>query len=144
MNDNNKTHADECPPHTSPTPQEIADTLPHFTGTEHYYRFWFGINYLTDGVKYLADAAECYWLLDAIGSYQPELATHEDRRLHEIQFWKLKVNADNSAVLTCVADGGEPPVITQAIKWTNVPLPEVDIWVQRNADGVFAHLPSEY
>lgn len=144
MNDNNNTHPDECQPHESPTPQTIANTLPQFTGTTKYYRFWLGINYFTDGVKYLADAAACYWLLDAIGSYQPQLASHQDRRLHEIQFWKLKVNADNSAVLTCVADKGEPPAVTQEIEWTNFPLPEVDIWVQRNSDGVFALLPSEY
>jgi hypothetical protein len=123
---------------------QLLENLVQFTGTEHYYRFWYGIRYLTDGVKYLADAAGCYWLLDAIGSYQPQLASHKDRRLHDLQFWTLKVGGDHSAVLTCVADGNEPPAVTQQIKWTNFPLPEIDIWVQRSGEDMIALLPSEY
>jgi hypothetical protein len=43
-----------------------------------------------------------------------------------------------------VADGNEPPAITQAIEYTDFPLPEIDIWVQRSGEDMFALLPSEY
>jgi len=126
------------------TPEELLSALDGFTGTEHYYRYWYGISHLTDGVKYLADAARCYWLLDAIGSYQPELAKHADDRLRCMQFWKLAVNADKTAVLTCVADSGEPPVVSQQIDMTDFPLREIQIWVGCEENRRIALLPSEY
>jgi hypothetical protein len=126
------------------SPEELTAALAQFSGTEQYYRYWGGISFLTDGVKYLADEARCYWLLDAIGSYQRELAKHPDERLQSIQFWRLKVNADQSAVLTCVADSGEPPAITQQVDWTDFPLPEVQVWIGIEGEKKIALLPSEY
>jgi hypothetical protein len=61
-----------------------------------------------------------------------------------MQFWRLKVNADKSAVLTCVADSGEPPVVTQQIDLTDFPLQEVEIWVGGKEKMKIAILPSEY
>ncbi len=126
------------------SPEELADNLAQFTGTEGYCRYWVGRLLLTDGVKYLADQAGCYWLLDAIGSYQHELARHPDQRLQEMQFWKLEVNADKSAVLTCVADAGEPPAVSQEIEATDFPLPEIQIWVATEGESKIALLPNEY
>jgi hypothetical protein len=126
------------------TPQQLADDLAQFTGTEGYHRYWVGGLLLTDGVRYLADQAGCYWLLDAIGCYQSQLAKHPDQRLHEMQFWKLEVKADKSAVLTCVADSGEPAAISQQIVATDFPLPEIQIWVAVEGERRTALLPSEY
>ena len=126
------------------TPDELTDALSQFSGTEQYFRYWLGLTHLTDGVKFLADEAECYWLLDAIGSYQPELARHPDEQLQGIQFWHLKVNADKSALLTCVADSGEPPAVSQRIGYTDFPLPEIQIWVGIEEGRRIALLPSEY
>ena len=126
------------------SPEDLTYALGQFTGTESYYRYWGGISFLTDGVKYLADEAGCYWLLDAIGSYQAELAKHLDQRFREMQFWTLKVNADKSAVLTCIADKGETPAVTQKIEWTDFPLPEIQIWIGFEGDKRIALLPSEY
>jgi hypothetical protein len=126
------------------TPEQLTADLAQFTGTEGYYRYWLGLTLLTDGVKYLADTVGCYWLIDAIGSYQTELAKHPDERLQGIQFWRLTVNADKSAVLTCVADSGEPPIVTQQIEATDFPLPEIQIWVAGEDEQRIATLPSEY
>jgi hypothetical protein len=46
--------------------------LAHCIGTANDYRHWLGLRY-TDGIKTLAEGAECYWLMDAIASYQPQL-----------------------------------------------------------------------
>jgi hypothetical protein len=143
-NDNNNTPGEPFEARRKPqTPEELTQHLSQFTGTEHYYRYWLGL-VLTDGVKYLADEAGCYWLLDAIGSYQSQLAKHPDHRMQEMQSWRLTVNADKSAVLTCVADSGEPPVVTQQIEMTDFPLPEIQIWVGIEGDRRIALLPSEY
>jgi hypothetical protein len=129
------------------TPDELAHALTQFTGTEHYYRYWGGLSFLTDGVRFVADEAHCFWLLDAIASYQQQLARHPDERLQFLQFlqfWRLRVNTDKTAVLTCVADSDEPPVVTQQIEMTDFPLPEIQIWVGIEGERKIALLPSEY
>ena len=45
-----------------------ANQLSHFTGTERYYRIS-RRHLLTDGTKYLAEEAECFWLIDAAISH---------------------------------------------------------------------------
>lgn len=56
--------------------------LAQFYGTEHYYlhqTFPGAPNaiLLTDGVKYLAENVECYWLLDLICSYLHKIPNDE-------------------------------------------------------------------
>ena len=144
MTNENNTTPRERSERTQYTAEQISNALLHFTGTECYYRYWIGLTHLTDGVKFLADNANCYWLLDAIGSYQSELAKHADDRLRCMQFWKLKVNADRTAVLACNADSDVPPAVTQEIELTDFPLPEIDIWVGIEEGRRIALLPSEY
>jgi hypothetical protein len=117
--------------------------LSQFTGTEHYYRNQWGLVY-TDGVKHVAERAGAYWLLDLISSYQPMLARRKDARLQELQFWKLVVNEDHSAVVTCVADSDEEPVVRQVMEFTDFPLPELDVWVANDVLGKVAYLKSEH
>lgn len=106
--------------------------LGNFHGTESYYTNPMYPFKWTDGVKYLVENGECYWLLDAIASWQKKLDSSQ------IQFWMLIVNPDNSAVLTCERD--DEPVITQQIPFTDFPLEEITLYL---CDGVLL-LPSEY
>ena len=48
--------------------------LSYFTGTEKYYRIS-RRHLLTDGTKYLAEEAECFWMMDAIASHLCEIGT---------------------------------------------------------------------
>lgn len=116
--------------------KQLEIDLASFTGTEQYHRYWMGLK-LTDGAKYLADQAGAYWLMDAIASYQPEAM--RDPMLCEMQFWKLKVNADKSATLTCERDTDDV-AFKQEIGYTDFPLDSVKVYVQ---NGVIL-LPSEY
>ena len=72
----------------------------------------------------------------------------KDERLRDIQFWKLKVTEKDgrkSAVLTCRADSGEEPAITQRIEYTDFDLPEIDLWVGPVDERRFVlMLPNEY
>jgi hypothetical protein len=131
-----------------------ASELNNFTGTEGYTRWspLFPSLVLTDGSLFVAEhGGQCgaYWLFDAIASHQPDVQRHPDERLKDMQFWTLKVNADKTAVLTCVADSGEEPVVTQRIEFTDFDLPEIDLWVSPTDDGkggvlYVILLPSEY
>ena len=104
------------------------DDLDGFYCTNDYHKHWLGL-YYTDGVKFLAEKAGAYWLLDAIASHQKNPKILKSPELQRLQFWKLKVE-DGKGVLTCVVDSGYKPVVTQNIEFTDFPLKEVDIWVQ--------------
>ena len=117
------------------TDQELQNALNNFTGTENYYRYY--TLRLTDGVKYLAEKANAYWLLDAIYSYQPECM--KDEALSYTQFWTLTVNEDNTAVLKCERDTNDV-AFTQNIPYTDFPLKRIKLYCLNDV----VLLPSEY
>ncbi len=112
--------------------------LTQFTGTTRYYKHLTGLLY-TDGVQYVAEQGKAYWLIDAIVSWQFDPNIQKDPMLQDIQFWKLKVNQDNSAVLICERDSGNVAV-TQEIKLTDFSLPKISLYFTQNV----LMLPSEY
>jgi hypothetical protein len=127
---------------------QLTNNLPQFSGSENlYYHFTRRLVY-TDGVRYLAKTAGTYWLIDAIASYQGTRQLKGDPRLAQIQFWSLAVNDDNSAVLTCQADSGEPAVVRQEIDFTDFPLASLKLYCaigQCDGRATFVlMLPSEY
>src|SRR5882724_6337738 len=88
--------------HAMKTPDEIERGLANFTGTDQWHRYLGGL-LLTDGVKWLADSAECFWLLDVIASYQ--LRCVRDPMLHDLQFWTVVVDLEKkSARVICERD----------------------------------------
>ncbi len=117
--------------------QEVSKTilteLNQFTGTENYYRNFTGLLY-TDGIKFLADKLGCYWLIDLVGSYQQRL------RNIGFQLWKIEVNEDNSAVVTCKEDTGRPDLVRQELPYTDFKIKELELYC---INGVLL-LKSEY
>jgi len=115
-----------------------------FIGTTQYYRYIGGLK-LTDGVKYLADEAGAYWLLDIIASYQMGNANAKIRREH-FQVWELKLSPDNTttgeheAVVTMKTDTNRPLLVEQQIEYTDFPLDSITLYL---IDGVIL-LTSEY
>jgi hypothetical protein len=122
------------------TKQEIENGLRNFYGTENYYRGFLGM-LMTDGVHWLCEKAGCYWLMNAIMSYQNEPRVKNDEMLQGIQFWTLKVNEDKTAVLTLERDSDDV-VLTQDFEYTDFPLDSVKLYYSP-ADKVCL-LPSEY
>ena len=112
--------------------EELRQELRNFTGTEQYYGY-LGFRF-TDGIKYLTEKANCFWLLDIIGSYQ--------HKLKEIPFqvWTLKVNEDKTAVVEMKEDTNQPLMVKQKIEYTDFPMQEVKLYY---IEGVLL-LPSEY
>jgi hypothetical protein len=111
--------------------------LRQFTGSEHHYRHRLGFVY-TDGVKYLAEKAGAYWLLDVIGSYQ-ERRELRAARLVDFQLWELKVNDNKTCAVRCFEDSGMPPAIEQQIEYTDFPLASVKLYLENGC----LMLPSE-
>ena len=122
--------------------QEIENGLAHCYGSEKWHRWSpiFPKHTMTDGVKFLCDNADCYWLVDAIASH-----THEHQH-EEFQVWTLKVE-DSKAVLTG-DDGNGNVFVTQEIEYTDFPLKEITLYCNLGSlDGVHMEwiviLPSE-
>lgn len=140
------------------TPAELHSNLRMFSGTEEAHRIGIIPNFLvSDGVKYLADKGECFWLLDAISSYYIDSSFRQkldaDDRLKTMQFWLLEKKG-NGAVLKCQRDTGpgEEAYVTQDIPSTDFPFEQGEtmfkIYVAFTAVGnrhvYLAMLPSEY
>ena len=121
------------------TAEQLKTELSQFNGTENYYKHSLGFSY-TDGINFLAENAECYWLLDAIGSYQHKLRLNP--MLRDFQLWLLvvgnnhpfiKPEAECMAVLTCWEDTpvkGKKPAVSQQIHLTDFPLSEIKLYFE--------------
>lgn len=112
------------------------EDLSQFTGTEQWYRHGIARNVLyTDGAKHVAESGGAYWLLDEIALAQ----SIRQVAAEAFQVWKLKVNPDHSATLTC-DDGDSNIRFMKHIEFTDFPLEEIAIYF---TDKVIM-LPSEY
>jgi hypothetical protein len=143
---------------------EIQNGLAGFTGTEAYHRFspLHGRMVCTDGVAWLAQNADCFWLIDIIASYQPQCS--KDEMLRDFQLWTLtcesgpegklrKANATapdsrcGPATVKCERDTGDRNPIVQEIPLTDFPLDTFKFYVEPGECGgkpvMVCMLPSE-
>ena len=119
--------------------KSLAD-LGHYTGTENWHRYM-GRYLVTDGVKYVADNAGAYWLLDVVFSHQ---LTPEVRR-EEFQVWTLTVDLAKQTGVVVATDGGKggrkpKEIARQEIPYTDFPRAEMVFWLE----GGTLILPSEH
>ena len=96
--------------------QELISDLLQFNGTESYHRSSALTNryYHTDGIKYLAENAGCYWLIDIVTSCYHLL------KECDFQVWTVNKKGDG-ATITC-DDGNDKIVYQQEIEYTDFPL----------------------
>jgi hypothetical protein len=116
---------------------ELRAALRSFSGTEEYHAHWSRMLVFTDGVKFLAETATAYWLIDAIASWQPR--AQGDAWLREFQLWELFVSEDRKALLVCSRDS-EDEAFRQEIEFTDFPLDSMRLYVEGNV----LLLPSEH
>ncbi|MEM6837871.1 MAG: DUF6876 family protein [Cyanobacteria bacterium P01_C01_bin.120] len=128
------------------SPEQLQAGLAQFTGTETWYRYRFGqaiLAYYTDGIKYLVENADCYWLLTEIISVQDQPAICAE----PFQVWHLTVTNEQAATLAC-EDGNDNIVFSKDIPYTDFPLEEITVWVEYGEiEGVIKPillLPSEH
>ncbi|MGD1871569.1 MAG: DUF6876 family protein [Mastigocoleus sp.] len=115
---------------------KIAEEMNAFCGSSILYKYYLGLKY-TEGIQYLAQEANCYWLLDAIASHQTqELLSNP--QLREFQIWHLRVE-ENSGVLICEWDTNQE-VLRQEIEYTDFPLSHIKLYLVEKV----LMLPNEY
>ena len=112
--------------------------LRHFTGSENWYRHSLFSKFLyTDGVQYVAEQGEAYWLLDKIFICQ-----HCVQSLRDEPFivWDFILDEQgNGATLLCT-DGNDTKLYSERILYTDFPLKKIRFYFQNDV----LHLPSEY
>ena len=102
--------------------EKILSEFEQFTGTTKYYRSTFGRLLLTEGIHYMRERLNCYWLIDIVESYQPQL---KDKRF---QLWSIQVNKDKSALVEMREDSGLEPLVKQALQYTDFKLKQYEFF----------------
>ena len=110
--------------------------LNQFIGTEKYYRIS-RRHLLTDGTKYLAEAAECFWMMDAIASHLCEIGTAD-------WFVSVRVEVTEGRAVMIYEDGNGREHARQEIPYTDFPLNSITLYACWDGEHWVIMLPSEY
>ena len=118
-------------------PQALsAATLAQFTDTTQYWRVARQF-VITDGVKYLAESAACFWLIDAAISHLLEIGTAD-------WFVLVRVEVSGSSAVMIYEDGNGSEHARQEIAYTDLPLSSVRLYAVWDSERWAIMLPSEY
>jgi len=110
--------------------------LNQFTGTSKYYRIS-RRHLLTDGTKYLAEEAECFWMMDAIASHLCEIGTED-------WFVLIRVQVTEGRAVMIYEDGNSREHARQEIPYTDFPLNSIMLYACWDQENWVIMLPSEY
>ncbi len=113
-----------------------ATRLSQFIGTTGYYRISHR-HLLTDGTKYLADTAECFWMMDAIASHLSEIGTED-------WFVQVRMTVDGNRATMIYEDGNGKEHARQEIPFTDFPLDQITIYACWDTQHWVIMMPSEY
>jgi len=113
-----------------------SNQLNQFIGTEKYYRIS-RRHLLTDGTKYLAEAAECFWMMDAIASHLCEIGTED-------WFVLVRVEVTEGRAVMIYEDGNDREHARQEIPYTDFPLNSITLYACWDQENWVIMLPSEY
>lgn len=122
--------------YNSPEALQLQNDLGNFYGTEGYTKYMFGL-LLTDGVRFLAEQAECFWLIDVVASilHDPKVKAQDFLTI------KFARNDDENGSGTFTADDGNGNIVyTQKFNFTTFPLSEIKMFLTSNV----LMLTSEY
>lgn len=114
---------------------ELQANLSQFIGTEHYYRLT-SRHLLTDGAKYLADQAQCVWLMIAVASHLTARVTDH--------FAVVNLAVSGSSAVLSLDDGNGHVFAKQRIEYTDFPLPAIRLYCCYDGETWVIMLPSEY
>ena len=116
--------------------QELQSALRDFTGTQNYRRVLPRL-VITDGVEYLANKANSYWLVTAIYSHLVTKPIHT-----EFVVARLVVSGKTANLV--LDDGNDQVISEQLIEHTDFPLDEVTIYCSYQDRLWVLLLASEY
>jgi hypothetical protein len=110
--------------------------LKRFRRSSERYAHWPGDFFYTEGVRFLAEGARCYWLIAVIAILQERAL--QDYWLRQFQLWELLVE-DHRGILICSRDS-EDEAFRRTLPITDFPIDSLTLYVQ----GGVLMLPSEH
>lgn len=122
--------------HTPETPKIEFWEDPNYYGSYEFIRTLFSL--LTEGVYFMCEELQCYWLIDVINSYIPSL------EIDEFYVCKFILNEDKQSGTFTIDDGDDNILITQEIIFTDITANvRLFLTTAPNNESVIL-LPSEY
>lgn len=117
--------------------KQLTENLGHFHGTEEWYELYKKPKILcTDGMKFVMETAQAYWLSEIVFSLQSNSVIKKQY----FQVYELEVNLEKKEGVLVVTDGNENELYKQEFEYTDFPLEKFRFYF---TDGVLL-LPSEY
>ena len=107
-----------------------------FIGTTGYFRIS-RRHLLTDGTKYLAEAAECFWMMDAIASHLSEIGTED-------WFVQVRISVNGNRATMIYEDGNGREHARQEISYTDFPMLSMSLYACWDGENWVIMLPGEY
>ena len=118
---------------------EIQQHLNEFNGSSSIYKIGLIGTLYTEGIKYLASAAECHWLVTDVSVMGKSLM--EKSYFVTVDFKKHLANKPNEPVATITyGDGNNNILQQQTYGYTDFPLEKLRLFFVNNT----LMLPSEY
>ena len=108
----------------SETAAKIAEYQANCNGTDTIHQYGMFRSRISDGVKFVAETASAYWLLDVVFSHQ--LNFKAVRAANGFQVWRIAMNKTGTGCKVTMDDGGQNGgeakiLITQRISFTDFP-----------------------
>jgi hypothetical protein len=119
------------------TATQLQQQLAQFTGTESFYKI-LPLFVVTDGVKYLMEAANCYWLTQMYGLHLVGIVFNEE------PFTVLKLTRKKQGAIVRIEDGNGGLLIEQKIDYTDLVLDSVTLYACWAEKHWVCMLTSEY
>ena len=117
---------------------EILETLSSFYGTEAYHPTIIKNVIITDGVKYVADSCQAYWLIDLMASYNVQL---KKDKVHGVV---VKVTCQDGLVkLEGINMYNDHVEFAREFISSDFPLDEIAFYLVDNESAWVIALPSE-
>lgn len=108
--------------------EQILQELSEFTGTEAYHKAsLFGDLVLTDGINYLRNKLNCFWLIDIVASVQHLKEIKEEKNFI---VWLIEARKDKSFIVTAWNDTPyeSGKLYEQEGKYTDFPLDRFEFY----------------
>lgn len=116
---------------------QLEQELQQFIGTENYYRVRPRL-LVTDGIKHLAEKAQCFWLLDVYWSHLVSI----DQTANP--FTVLKLTVQKNAAYVVIEDGNGNALAQQFVEYTDFPLVSITLYGCWSETDWILMLASEY
>lgn len=117
--------------------QNLINDLLQFNGSQEYYPYYSLL--LTDGAYFLAEKAQCFWLMDVIWTHSVSKQWYGKE-----SFVTCTLTVENHQGKVTFHDGNDNFISSQNIPYTDFPLERTQLFLVSDGSQFVVMLPGEY